>query len=437
MTTDLLTTLLQRLDAPAARYAVLDRYFDGTQPLTYLSPDARKALGDRLTAVSVNVPRLLVESVAERLRVTGFTGVDLWTDWLASDLDQTSHVLHREALTLGSAYAIVWAANGRPNVSVESARQVVTLCDPGTRQTVAAVKRWETASTTEAVLYQPDSITRLRANSKGATTAGFNVVETIPNPLGVVPVVRFANRTRLLEEGRSEMADVLALTDAVVKLTTDMLVSSEYTARPRRFATGVELEEEEVIDPDTGQPTGETEAVNPIPEGSRAMVSENPEAKFGQLPGSDLSGYENAIGVVMRQISAVSGLPEHLLGIGGDNPQSADAIRVSEAALTARAEARQASFGRSWETVAKLMVAVRDGVDPESVHPRIAWADPSTRSVAQEADAVVKLYAAGLLPASTALARLGYSENEIADIRAARRAEALDVAGTDLKALLS
>ncbi|WP_137120918.1 phage portal protein [Segeticoccus rhizosphaerae] len=432
----LLTTLLQKLDEPAARFARLDRYFDGTQPLTYLSPDARKALGDRLTAVSVNVPRLLVESVAERLRVTGFTGIDLWTDWLANDLDQTSHILHREALCLGSAYAIVWAAEGRPNVSVESARQVTVATDPGTRRTVAALKRWETKTTTEAVLFEADQITRLRANSTGATTAGFRVIETLDNPLGVVPVVRFANRTRLLEDGRSEMADVLDLTDAVVKLTTDMLVSSEYTARPRRFATGVELEEEDVLDAD-GNPTGETESVNPIPEGSRAMVSENPEAKFGQLPGSDLSGYENAIGVVMRQISAVSGLPEHLLGIGGDNPQSADAIRVSEAALTARAEARQASFGRAWEEVAKLMVAVRDGLAPEAVHPRIAWADPSTRSVAQEADAVVKLFSAGLLPASTALARLGYSEQEITEIRTARRSEALDVAGTDLSRLLS
>ena len=45
---------------------------------------------------------------------------------------------------------------------------------------------------------------------------------------------------------------------------------------------------------------------------------------------------------------------------------------------------------------------------------------------------MTKLYSAGLLPASTALARLGYTADEIEEIRAARRAEALDTAGVDM-----
>jgi hypothetical protein len=221
------------------------------------------------------------------------------------------------------------------------------------------------------------------------------------------------------------MSDVLSLTDAVVKLTTDMLTASEYAARPRRWATGVELIEDE----ETG------EALNPFPENDRMLISEGPESKFGQLPGSDLTGYENAVGVIMRQISAVSGLPESMLGIGGDNPTSADSIRASEAALTAKAEARQGTFGPAWEDVARLIVAVRDEVDPASVELQVKWADPSTRSVAQEADAIVKLVQSGILPTSYALQRLGYDEQEIETIRTARRAEALEAAGLDLSRL--
>jgi len=125
----------------------------------------------------------------------------------------------------------------------------------------------------------------------------------------------------------------------------------------------------------------------------------------------------------MRSISAVSGLPEHMLGIGGDNPTSADSIRASEAALTARAEQRQAQLGRGWEDVARLMVAVRDGVDPRNVDVAVQWADASTRSVSAEADAVTKLFSAGLLPAEFALRRLGYSDADLAEIAAARAAE--------------
>ena len=58
-------------------------------------------------------------------------------------------------------------------------------------------------------------------------------------------------------------------------------------------------------------------------------------------------------------------------------------------------------------------------------------------SFAQEADAVTKLFAAGLLPQAFALKRLGYSDDDIAEIRTARRAEALDVAGINFAQLVT
>ena len=39
------------------------------------------------------------------------------------------------------------------------------LTDPGTRRIVAALKSWETATTTEAVPYEADAMTRYRANA--------------------------------------------------------------------------------------------------------------------------------------------------------------------------------------------------------------------------------------------------------------------------------
>ena len=53
---DLLTTLLQKLDEPAARYAELDRYYTGTQPLAFLSPEAKTALGNRFGRMASNIP---------------------------------------------------------------------------------------------------------------------------------------------------------------------------------------------------------------------------------------------------------------------------------------------------------------------------------------------------------------------------------------------
>jgi hypothetical protein len=164
---------LQRLDEPAARYPELHRYYTAKQPLAFLSPEAKTALGNRFGLMASNLPRLAVTALAERLRITGFSGdADLWANWVRCDLDQLSGVAH---LLLGDAYMIVWADMvGRPKVTVESAKQVATLTDPGTRRITAAVKRWETKTTTEAVPYLPDRIVRLRANQTGATTQGFS-----------------------------------------------------------------------------------------------------------------------------------------------------------------------------------------------------------------------------------------------------------------------
>lgn len=421
---ELLTALLQRLSEPSARYADLDRYYTGTQPLAYLSPESKTALGNRFGVMASNIPRLAVTALAERLRITGFSGdAALWADWVRNDLDQTSCVAHREALLLGDSYVIVWADRfGRPHVTVESARQVAVLTDPGSRQIVAALKRWEDTArkTTEAVLYLPDRITRLRANQLGAITVqGLATVEELANPLGVVPVVNLRNSDRILGDfGTSEVDDLKNLCDGLNKSLVDMLTTSEYVGRPRRWATGLELTEVPVLDED-GNETGETIEVNPIPEGARAMISESSDAKFGQLPAADLAGYEASVRVILGQIMAVSTLPAHYVGVFTDNPASADALRAAEASLTARAEARQHTFGRAWEQVAKLMAAVRDGRDPNLIDDiRVQWADAATRSVAQEADAVVKLFQAGLLPQSYALAKLGYSSDEIAAITA-------------------
>ena len=437
-----LQTLLQKLDEPMARYAYLERYYTGTQALAFLSPEAKTALGQRFGRMASNICRLAVTALAERLRITGFSDPELWTDWVRNDLDQLSGVAHREALLLGDSYVIVWADQfGRPKVTVESAKQVAVDLDPGTRQILAAVKRWETLTTTEAVQYLPDRIIRLRADQTGATSTGFRVVEEIANPLGVVPIAQIRNSDRILDcNGLSELDDLVPLVDALNKSLADMMVTSEYVGRPRRWATGIELIEEPVLDDDgtpvldyDGNPV--VEESNPIPEGSRAMISENDAAKFGQLAAADLAGYEASVRVLLGQIMAVSTLPAHYVGVFTDNPASADALRAAEASLTARAEARQATFGRSWEQVARLMIAVRDGADPQQVDVRVTWADAATRSVAQEADAVTKLFAAGLLPASFALGKLGYTDDQIVEIRTARRAEALDGQGVNLAAL--
>ena len=328
----------------------------------------------------------------------------------------------------------MWAdRTGAPSLTVESPLQVAVLRDPATRQVTAALKRWVDGSTGRAVLYEPERITKLVASgtmvdSAAMPATGWTATEIIPNPLGVVPVVPIVNRGRLLDvDGVSEMADVLDLADALNKLVSDMLVTSEFYARPRRWATGLEI----VEDAD-GKP------VKPF---SAALddiwQSEAPETKFGQFDAARLDGYADAAALITQQIGALSGLPPHYLGLHGDQPASADAIRSAEASLVARAYALHRTFGTAWADVARLMIAVRDGVDPAGLDVDVVWTNPETRTPAQAADAAAKLVGVGV-PLSVVLAdTLGMSPEQVERVRAARRGDALDSAGVDLTKLVA
>jgi hypothetical protein len=413
------TSLSQALDERTAVLAENERYLAGKQPLAFLSSAARDAV--KLSRMASNIPSVQVTALAERLRVTDLS-VDgrhdpaLWRDFQDNDLDQLLPLAFREALGLGSAYAIVWDRTGRarPKVSVESAHQVVLDVDPGSRETVAALKRWSAGGTTHAVLYEPDVIRHYSADGENAAL-GWRQGRVVRNPLGVVPVVEFRNATRLLGPGVSEIEDLKPLVDALNKILADLMVGSEFYARPRRWATGVEMQSDE-----------DGNAVNPFPEGDRMMISEAVEARFGSLPAADLQSYEAAVKVILGQVMANSALPAHYLGAMTGQVPGADGLRAAEAALAARAESKQTMLGRPVEAIGRLMHGIRTQTDPDSHEVVVRWADPATRSVAQEADAVVKLHQAGLLPADYALAKLGYDADQVAEIRRARRAEAAD-----------
>lgn len=415
--TDELDGLLKALDSRQHVYAALDRYYAGKSPLSFLSAEAKVAL-QKFDQLSSNLCRTAVVSLQERLRLSGVTGADAWSLFEYSDLDQLAAEAHRDALLYGVGYVLTWTdASGKPRATVESPKQVAVLRDPVTREITSAVKRVSTKTTTEAWVYFPDRVEHWRANSSGSN-GGFVHVETVPNPLGVVPVVAIGH-----EDEPSVIADLLSIQDSINKLLTDMMVASEYAGRPRRYASGIELTETPKLDDDgnpvlddDGQPV--TEAVNPFPENLRMMVSENPASRFGSLPAADLSQFEHGIKVLISQAMMVSGLPAHYVGLLQDSVTSADALRAAEAALVARAEARQRLYGVGWEAVARNLVSIRDGVDVSEVVARVVWSPADTRSEAQTADAAVKLYQAGILSVRATMKRLGFSDDEIETVMA-------------------
>lgn len=430
--------LSTRLDTAAPELRRLDQYWAGEQPAAFMSKKSRDALQGGLRHLAVNFPRLTVEALVERLQVTGFqhygdstAAPELWQVWRRCGLDDSAAQVHADALVYGRGFVLVWADDaGRPVVTVESPQQVAVTRDPATREVRAGLKRWRDGDTLHAVLYTPDNVFRLSHASQGGDTfpgTGWHLDETLDNPFGVVPLVPFVNRGRLCDvDGVSEMSDVLDLVDALNKVTADALVTSEFYARPRRWATGLELDEDE-----------DGNVINPFSnEDGRLWTSEDPATKFGQFDAQGVTGYTELMASLTQMIGAVSGLPPHYLGLNGDQPPSADSIRSAEAALVARAQSLMRTFGRSWSRVAALIHAVQTGEDVLSVDVAPLWASAETRTPAQQTDAAAKQVDMGV-PLSIVLQEtLGWSSEQVARVGQAQRVEAMNRAGLDLGAFV-
>jgi hypothetical protein len=427
---DLLTN---RIDEANRSIRKLDQYYRGIQPIGYLHPEVADVARGRLQSLVINYPALVCNAVDDRLGVTGFRMDDqdadeeLWRIWQANDLDEWAPQCHIDSLIYGRSFAMVWPDPEdplTPRISVESASQMAVEYDPTTRRIVKAAKQWAEGDEKFLTIYSPTRIERYWSDAGAGAAAEWRLrTDPVQNFMGVVPVVPFINRPRLDRPmGESEMARILPLADAVNKLATDLMVSAEYHAMPRRWATGIDLGGSETAMERTAAVARQrwTEAT-----AGSVWLSESENVKFGQFSEASLDNFTKAIEMFAGKIAALSGLPPHYLGMQGSNPTSADAIRSSEASLVSIVKAKQVILGGAWERVMRLAILMRDGaVDPAAKSMETIWRDPATPTIAQQSDAIFKLRTGGIIDARQAQEDLGYSPVQIERMQD-RREEAI------------
>jgi len=420
-TPDYLVSLLEDLTAKQPYIRENELFYTARNSLSFLDVEQRKALGNRLPRLATNLSRLSVQSLSERCRIVAFDGVDIDAEWQRLDMDAVAASAIKESLIQGESYLVAWVdAAGRPLVTAESPRSMVVQRDAETRAVVAACKTWTTKKETWVIVYLPDRIERWFANSEAATADALALQEVIPNPLGVPPVIAVTNEDRIGAPGHCEFEDLKVIQEALSAILAELMVSASYSGRPRIWSSGVDAVEVPALDGDGNPVLGEDgepvmQTVNPYPPEKRMMLAADPTARCGQLDATSLSSYESAVRILMQQAMAVSSLPAHYLGLTqtGGNVSSAESLRAAEQSLTSRSASRQLAYSRAFEGLARLIVALRDGVAVDSVEAHVRWSDPSSRSIAAEADWSAKMYGAGLLPRRVVLEKLGYDAAEV------------------------
>lgn len=431
------------------RRAVIGRlhdYYDGVHNLAFAGEKFLEAFGGMFDAFADNWCGVVADALDERLQVNGFRLPDQPADdttakaiWERNELDLQSSIGHLDGIIGGAFYATVWIGDdGKAEVTVESPSTCIVERHPKmTRRRTAALRVWMDDDGYEhAELFRPEGCYLRRSQTKrtgelvSPARARWVIEDLVdesdeldvdgmmrnPGGIGTVPVVEFLNKPRLTRSRRagwaahSEIAKIVPLQDAVNKFVSDILVSSEFAAFPQRNLVG--YSPEEILDPETGKPTGRYKEPSFKAGPGKLWWLEDPEAKFDQFDAADLSGMVKVVEMVVQHIASISATPPHYLNASADR-LSGESIKSAESGLVAKARRRQRTWGAGWEEVIRLAgqvegiaeLANADGMET-------VWADPEVRTESEHVDALGKKKDLGV-PEPQIWEELGYTDETV------------------------
>lgn len=444
-------------DVEAVRKDMESAYDDATRGLTtftnYYEASARPdAIGLAVPPEMQNLlayvgyPRTYVDSIAERLEVTGFrltggteadataqaddpTAQQFWDWWQANDLDTESVLGHTESLISKRGYITISAPDPAfdlfndptiPIIRVEPPTNLYARMDPKTRQVqqaVRIVKSDDGSTTISSTLYLPNQTFFWDQDPQNPGTL-LQIRPPVQHNLGIVPVVPITNRTQLKDlYGSSQITpELMSVTDAAARILMDMQGAAELMAVPQRLLFGVNPSDIGV-DPATGQSRYNAYM-------ARMLAFADEGGKAMQFAAAELRNFCDALDQLDRKAAGYTGLPPQYLSFSSQNPASADAIKASESRLVKMCERKCNIFGSAWEQAMRIASLVMTSgnyatLDPKLFRLEAVWADPSTPTYAAKADGAAKLYAqgTGVIPREQAWIDMGYTQVQRAQMR--------------------
>ena len=372
-----LKPLATKIKDRATAYAEMHGYWMGENDLPVETSEFRSRFGSIFDNFRDNLARPIVKSAESRVRITGFgdgTGLGAQADdlWDANRMEQRSQQAHIEAMVKGDAYVIVLPKPDKtPGMYVQTSESCAILydeIDPDLK--TAALKFW-TAYDEKAQpfirlnFYFADRIERYI--SKTSTTSlddDFSKYKqytadgdySTTHKVKQVPMFEFnANYDLTTMKGRSDLTDAAGFIDSINKTFLDMMVASEFTAAPQRFATGVDIP----LDPQTGEPLESYRSGK-----NKLWTAANEQAKFGQFTSGDMGGYTASIQELVDHLAFTTATPSYAMMKTAQYP-SGEALRSAEGPLRGRVSDHQDAFGVVWNEIIKAVLLL-DGVEVDA-----------------------------------------------------------------------
>lgn len=466
-----LQSIVFRQKETQERIKALRDYYDGEHPVL-LSDRQEEYIGKALTdgefAFAHNTVKSIVDTLRERLSVSGFTVNDaglggnkdgentpasqvaalMWAWWEENRLDAQQIRLHRRALRDGASYVMVDydQENQRPRFTLLSADDgthgVVCHRDPENPDIVLMMNNyWYTVNLLEPgktgierkTTYLPGQVRKYILGKEGKwarmdgleaplepgdTTWPLPWVDGNGKPLGIT-IKQFEN------PGGSEVAQIIGLQNILNKTWLDLMAAADAAGFP------IMVIENELLN---GMPNDANIGDDDDIEGDDEFVIAPGRmlsvdgARVHRIEGSDLSQLINTVHLIVETIAGISRTPSYYLRpVGGSDVPSGEALKQLESGLVTRAIERQLIFGQAWADVMEMAYKVAQTFgaaipDVPKLKVQTVWASAETRHEQTDA-ATGEAWQRLKVPDETIWQMLGFSPEQIARWKATQRSD--------------
>ena len=178
-------------------------------------------------------------------------------------------------------------------------------------------------------------------------------------------------------------------------------IAAEFFSAPQRYLLGADME---AFEDENGElKPGWESIIGHLLVASRPVDDNGNTSESNPVAGQFAQASMEPHAAELRSVATMF-IPVNYLGIVQDNPASADAIRAAESDLISVAESAQNDFAAAWAEVAILAAMASRAArglpwevdDLAGIRP--VWRDASTPTKAAQAQSVMTLVTAGVLP---------------------------------------
>lgn len=472
---------LEELDSAIPDYQEAEAYYEGTVREKFLNKAVQQLLTGSKTDFRVNLAGRVVDAVQDRMEIAAVTAepiedpdaedeVEEETDdnqtdaatgfeqeepeeeemseeeklldeaiskiWRDNEMDIEAPEIHQKMLEYGDAYLFVGLCDDeddptRVDLFFNSPMNVRVLYeDENPRKKRLAIKKWEVGPKNNKKirlnLYYPDGTYKFISEGKNSTSRGsasFQVFTDestdemgfVENETGEIPFFHFRTARPY---GRPEHKKAYGPQDALTKLVTNMMSTSDFAAFPQRWAlqeTGTTTDDD--LDWDGGDGGDTADEKNPVDLQSQLISGpgriwplRNMKA-VGQFSAADVEQFLKPINTFTGLMAAVTATPVSyfLVTLGASaTPASGESQRKGESPFISKVNARQLSAEATWQD------ALGYGMSLLSLEAevRVRWAPSQVVSGESGWKAVQEQQKAGV-PVRQTLLEAGYTDAEV------------------------